>query len=145
MSDKKMIENITGRCMAVRTLSAARAITRRYDSALRPLGITITQFTLLAAVARIEPDSITELADKLWMERTSLTRGAKLLEADGLIERRVEEGVRKRGLRISDKGIKLLREAYPLWQNAQQDVEEQLGKQVSEANHFLDLLRSAPF
>lgn len=131
--------------MAVRTLSAARAITRRYDSALRPLGITITQFTLLAAVARIEPDSITELADKLWMERTSLTRGAKLLEADGLIERRVEEGVRKRGLRISDKGIKLLREAYPLWQNAQQDVEEQLGKQVSEANHFLDLLRSAPF
>ncbi len=140
-----MIENITGRCMAVRTLSAARAITRRYDSALRPLGITITQFTLLAAVARIEPDSITELADKLWMERTSLTRGAKLLEADGLIERRVEEGVRKRGLRISDKGIKLLREAYPLWQNAQQDVEEQLGKQVSEANHFLDLLRSAPF
>ncbi|WP_299976200.1 MarR family transcriptional regulator [uncultured Pseudoteredinibacter sp.] len=145
MSDKKMIENITGRCMAVRTLSAARAITRRYDSALRPLGITITQFTLLAAVARIEPDSITELADKLWMERTSLTRGAKLLEADGLIERRVEEGVRKRGLRISDKGIKLLREAYPLWQSAQQDVEEQLGKQVSEANHFLDLLRSAPF
>ncbi len=140
-----MIENITGRCMAVRTLSAARAITRRYDSALRPLGITITQFTLLAAVARIEPDSITELADKLWMERTSLTRGAKLLEADGLIERRVEEGVRKRGLRISDKGIKLLREAYPLWQSAQQDVEEQLGKQVSEANHFLDLLRSAPF
>lgn len=140
-----MIENITGRCMAVRTLSAARAITRRYDTALRPLGITVTQFTLLAAIAQVEPDSITELADRLCMERTSLTRGAKLLEAEGFIERKVELGVRKRGLRISAKGLKLLREAYPLWQNTQQDVEEQLGEQVSEANHVLDLLRNGPF
>ena len=92
MNDKLMIKSITGRCLAVRTLSAARAISRRYDTALRPVGLTITQFTLLAAIAQTRPNSISEIAERLSMERTSLTRGAKLLEASDLIERSGEAG-----------------------------------------------------
>lgn len=141
MSDKSMIKNITGRCMAVRTLSAARAIARRYDAALRPVGLTVTQFTLLAAIAQTRPNSITEIADRLSIERTSLTRGAKLLESSGLIGRHGEAAVRKRALRITDKGLKLLREAYPLWRSVQEEVEQHLGDAMSDTNHILDLLR----
>ena len=97
MNDKLMIKSITGRCLAVRTLSAARAISRRYDTALRPVGLTITQFTLLAAIAQTRPNSISEIAERLSMERTSLTRGAKLLEASDLIERSGEAGDPKAG------------------------------------------------
>lgn len=144
MNDKLMIKNITGRCLAVRTLSAARAISRRYDAALRPVGLTITQFTLLAAIAQTRPDSISEIAERLSMERTSLTRGAKLLESSGLIARSGEAGVRKRALRITEKGLKLLREAYPLWEKAQMEMETQLGDEIDETNHFLNLLRNGP-
>lgn len=142
MTDKTMIENITGRCTAVRTLSAARAIARRYDAALRPAGLTVTQFTLLAAIAQTRPDSITEIADRLSIERTSLTRGAKLLESSGLIERNGEVTARKRGLRITEKGLKQLRGAYPLWESVQKETEQQLGGAMSDTNHILDLLRN---
>lgn len=144
MNDKKMIEQITGRCLAVRTLSAARAIARRYDAALRPVGLTITQFTLLAAIAYTRPNSITEIADRLSMERTSLTRGAKLLESSGLIARHGEVSARKRALRITEKGLEVLREAYPLWQSVQTDTEQRLGEEWDDTNRFLNLLRGGP-
>ena len=144
MNDKLMIKSITGRCLAVRTLSAARAISRRYDTALRPVGLTITQFTLLAAIAQTRPNSISEIAERLSMERTSLTRGAKLLEASDLIERSGEAGTRKRALRITDKGLTLLQEAYPLWEKAQLETEALLGDEVDETNRFLNLLRNGP-
>ena len=144
MNDKLMIKSITGRCLAVRTLSAARAISRRYDTALRPVGLTINQFTLLAAIAQTRPNSISEIAERLSMERTSLTRGAKLLEASDLIERSGEAGTRKRALRITDKGLSLLREAYPLWEKAQLETEALLGDEIDETNRFLNLLRNGP-
>ena len=144
MNDKLMIKSITGRCLAVRTLSAARAISRRYDTALRPVGLTITQFTLLAAIAQTRPNSISEIAERLSMELTSLTRGAKLLEASDLIERSGEAGTRKRALRITDKGLSLLREAYPLWEKAQLETEALLGDEIDETNRFLNLLRNGP-
>ena len=144
MNDKLMIKSITGRCLAVRTLSAARAISRRYDTALRPVGLTITQFTLLAAIAQTRPNSISEIAERLSMERTSLTRGAKLLEASDLIERSGEAGTRQRALRITDKGLSLLREAYPLWEKAQLETEALLGDEIDETNRFLNLLRNGP-
>ncbi|GEM_PF-1819517 len=78
------------------------------------------------------------------MERTSLTRGAKLLEASDLIERSGEAGTRKRALRITDKGLSLLREAYPLWEKAQLETEALLGDEIDETNRFLNLLRNGP-
>lgn len=145
MNDKLLIKSISGRCLAVRTLSAARAINRRYDAALRPVGLTITQFTLLTAIAQTRPDSITEIAGRLSIERTSLTRGAKLLESSALIARNGETGTRKRALRITEKGLKLLREAYPLWEKAQLETEALVGDEIDETNRFLNLLRNGPF
>ncbi|WP_146739712.1 MarR family winged helix-turn-helix transcriptional regulator [Hyphomonas pacifica] len=68
-----------------RLLRAARRITREYDDALRPVGLTVTQFGLLNSVDRYEPDSISELADLLALDRTTLSRNLKPLEKAGLI------------------------------------------------------------
>ena len=144
MNDVTMTDDIIRRCMAVRTLSAARALARRYDAALRPAGLTGTQFTLLVSIAQSRPQSITQIAEQLFMERSSLTRSAKLLEREGLLERRDEGGARKRALRITPKGRSRLRKAYPLWKKVQEETEAYLGDALKDTKQILRLLRTVP-
>src|SRR5687767_11742713 len=70
-------------CLAARR--AARAITRVYEERLRPYGLRATQFSILAALALKGSSPVGELADLLGLERTTLTRSARLLERNGWI------------------------------------------------------------
>ena len=118
-----MIEDVARRCAAVRTLSTARAITRHYDDAVRSVGITAQQFTLLVAIGRARPTSISEIGDALSMDRSSVTRNLRLLEEAGLVTRSSEGEKRRRAVKLTRKGQAKLREAYPLWEAAQARVE----------------------
>lgn len=141
METNDLIWDITEHCLAVRTLSAARAITRSYDTALRSVDLTITQFTLLAATARMQPESISDLANRLSLERTSLSRNLKPLEAMGFIERFDEGTARRRGISITPSGRSKLEEAYPYWQQAQRDTEVGLTMEFGEIDKVLSALR----
>ena len=101
MDQTRIHEDVTQRCTAGRVLRAARRITREYDDALRPVDLTIAQFGLLNAVGRFEPDSISELADLLALERTTLSRNLKPLEKAGLIFRGEEGDGRRRRLLLT--------------------------------------------
>lgn len=114
-------------CAALRARMAARKLTRLYDRALRPAGLKITQFTLLIAVAEGKVRSLTALADMLALERSSLVRNVKLLEADGLLESAPSGEGRSLGLRLTKAGRKKLTQALPLWREAQMQVEASLG------------------
>lgn len=113
------------RCVANHTRMAARTITRAYDQALKPCGLTVTQFTILVALTRTSFASITEMADRLALERSSLSRNLTRLEKMGLLRRR-KEG-RSQTIQITEEGTAKLEEAYPLWQEAQDKVEETIG------------------
>ncbi len=141
MDTEQIIEDVGDRCLALRALSTARAITRRYDAALRPSGLTITQFTLLISIARLKPVAISALADVLSMERTSLSRNLKPLEAAGLVERMTETSGRAKPIRITDAGRKKLEEAYPMWIKAQQATEEKLTDSAQSVSDMLYTLR----
>jgi len=141
MDTEQIIEDVGDRCLALRALSTARAITRRYDAALRPSGLTITQFTLLISIARLKPVAISALADVLSMERTSLSRNLKPLEAAGLVERMTEASGRAKPIRITDAGRKKLEEAYPMWIKAQQATEEKLTGSAQSVSDALYTLR----
>ena len=141
MDTEQIIEDVGDRCLALRALSTARAITRRYDAALRPSGLTITQFTLLISIARLKPVAISALADVLSMERTSLSRNLKPLEAAGLVERMAETSGRAKPIRITDAGRKKLEEAYPMWIKAQQATEEKLTDSAQSVSDMLYTLR----
>lgn len=137
------VDDIVARCAALRTLMTARVITRHYDDSLRDVGLTITQFTLLTSIAKIEPDSISELADALYSERTSVTRNLKLLEDVGLLTRTGHTSGRKSGIRLTEAGHAKLRDAYPLWKTAQDKVEALFSEQEYEgAKEALRTLRS---
>ncbi|WP_339842304.1 MarR family winged helix-turn-helix transcriptional regulator [uncultured Halopseudomonas sp.] len=114
---------------------ADRMITRAYDEALRPCGLRITQFTLLVAIGYGAPGSISELADWLAMERTTLTRNLKLLEKEGLIETRAGAHHRSRASGLTASGKAKLDEAYPLWQEVQKKYREGLGEKQWLESH----------
>ncbi|MBU2197534.1 MAG: MarR family winged helix-turn-helix transcriptional regulator [Alphaproteobacteria bacterium] len=129
-------------CSAARLLRATRVVTRHYDDALRPVGITITQFGLLNMIKRYEPDSISDVAQMLDLDRTTLSRNLKPLENAGLVFRGNEGVSRRRRVLLTTLGVAKLKEAMPLWRNAQSRIEEVLGEaKLQDLYGALALLR----
>jgi DNA-binding MarR family transcriptional regulator len=128
MSDPAMpqrLQEVSETCLCLHTRMTARAVTRAYDKALAPLGLEATQFTLLAAIAVNPEKSITALADRLALERSSLSRNLKTLGEKGLIDG-AGQG-RSMAFRITPEGEELLARALPVWAAAQRKAESAMG------------------
>ncbi len=129
--------HIRDTCLCLATQRTARALARRFDDALRPVGLTSGQFSLLTSLNRQEPPSISSVATLLAMDRTTLTANLKPLERRGLVEIAVDPKDRRgRRLKLTPAGLELLARAVPIWRETHAAVEEPLG----EAK--LDQLRS---
>ena len=106
---------------------------RRYDEALRPVGLTNGQFSLLMSLNRPEPPSIGEVAALLAMDRTTLTANLKPLARRGLMKVTVDAGdKRSRRLALTPAGRALLVTALPLWQEAQEATERTIARSSPE-------------
>jgi DNA-binding MarR family transcriptional regulator len=113
-------------CACLHTRMAARAVSRFYDDALRPTGLKGTQFVLLAAIEVDEAGSITDLAERIDIERTTLVRNLQLLRKDGLVT--PEKGANgRRKPTLTPKGRETFEAAVPLWRVAQDEIENRLG------------------
>ena len=138
------MRDVERECAALRTRMAARKVTRAYDEALRPLGLKVTQFSLLIAIRKGAPESISQLAEILALERTTLTRNLRVLEKEGLVEIGPEGYRRARALGLTTAGEAKLKEALPLWRAAQDRFVKRIGKRRwSEAKALLDELADA--
>ena len=103
-------------CLCLHTQRAARALARRFDEVLRPFGLTNGQFSLLMALNRPEPPTVTPVARLLAMDRTTLTAALKPLERAGLIEIAPDkEDRRSRRLILTERGHAVLLQALPVW------------------------------
>jgi DNA-binding MarR family transcriptional regulator len=110
-------------CTCFNLRKAARAITQRYDEALKPSGLRATQFSILAVLARMTPAPLNRLSDALVMDRTTLTRNLRPLVAKGLIViAEDEDDRRRRSVGLTGKGEKALSKALPLWRSVQEQV-----------------------
>lgn len=126
MPSRDEILDIHTMCACSHTRMAARAVTRFYDEALRPSGLKGTQFVLLAAIEAGEAVSITNLAELIDIERTTLVRNLQLLRKDGLVA--PLKGVNgRRKPTLTEKGKTALDDALPLWRQAQDEIEGRLG------------------
>lgn len=123
---KEDLADINRVCACLHTRMTARAITRAYDEALRPSGLKITQFTLLAMIADGAPTSITDLADSMAIERTTLVRNLQLLRKEGLVTPEAGPNRRLKPL-LTEKGWAVFQEALPLWKSVQDTLEGNLG------------------
>ncbi len=103
-------------CLCLHLQRAARALARRFDDALRPLGLTNGQFSLLMSLNRPQPASIKSVAALLGMDRTTLTANLKPLERRGLVKGVVDAAdKRTRRLVLTASGRSLLASATPIW------------------------------
>ncbi len=106
-------------CACFNVRKAARAVTRLYNEILRPTGLRATQVTLLMAVASADAVTISQLAEILVMDRTTLARDLKPLQEQGLVSVLPGGDRRTRWVQLTDAGRGKLDEVIPLWQQAQ--------------------------
>lgn len=116
-------------CACFNLRKAARAITQLYDEAIRPSGLRCTQFSLLIATTRLEPVTVTHLAEIVVMDRTTLARNLRPLEKEGLIHVTPGDDLRTRIVTLTTRGKEVLSKAFPLWEKAQARVLKGLGQE----------------
>ena len=115
---------VRDRCLCLHLQRAARAIGRRFDEALRPVGLTHGQYSLLVSLNRPEPPKIGDVAYLLAMDRTTLTANLKPLERRGLltVSKDPNDG-RNRRLALTEAGRDLLVKAVPIWRDTHDEVD----------------------
>ena len=122
-------------CMCASFRRTARALTRHYDRALRPLGLRATQFTALQALARAGALSQRHLGRLLVMDSTTLTRNLGVLRRRGWVARRRGRDRREWRLSLTPAGEARLRRALPRWERVQERLRRRLGE--GRWNHLL--------
>jgi DNA-binding MarR family transcriptional regulator len=128
-------------CLCLRAQRAARSLGRRFDKALKPLGLTSGQFSLLNAVNRETAASMSEVATLLGADRTTLTAALKPLARRGLVDTRIDASDRRgRRLVLTAEGQALLDKAIPLWRQCHGDLESALGETAARLRADLDAL-----
>jgi DNA-binding MarR family transcriptional regulator len=110
-------------CVSNNLQKTARAISRLYAEEMRPSGLTRAQFPMLGYLESSGPLPMSDLAARLYMDRTTLTRNLKPLEDARLVERPASEGdARVRLVAITPLGRRKLKEARRYWRRAQAKV-----------------------
>ena len=133
-------------CICLNARRATRRLSQIYDDALKPVGLTINQFGLLAYLygAKLggrDRLSVGALADFTGIHPRAVTRHLGTLKARGWVADAVEPADRRvRAVCITGKGGAQLRRAVSFWRLAQARVREMLGVDTTVAlNGILDL------
>jgi len=121
------------RCTCFLLRRAARRTSQFYDRALAPLGLSLNEYSILRRAH--EPTALGELAERVGMDRSTLSRNLRPMLAAGWIEQRRGDDARRRVIAASAAGRQLLRRAEPLWQRAQTQLEDWAGADAVAALH----------
>jgi DNA-binding MarR family transcriptional regulator len=98
---------------------ASRVLTQHYDTALRPLGLRATQFTLVQALSLAGEGSQRTLGEILAIDSTTLTRTLAIMGRRGWIASRSGKDRRERWLSLSEIGSAEFKRARPHWEKVQ--------------------------
>jgi DNA-binding MarR family transcriptional regulator len=120
-------------CACANLRSATRLVTQFYDSYLQPSGLQTSQYSLLVRLARAGAISVTQFAQNLSMDRTTLTRNLEPLIRQGLVARASGQDQRVRMIEITPRGCELVAIARPLWAQAQERMIAGLGAERLQA------------
>ena len=115
-------------CACTRMRTAARLMTRAYDEALRPAGLSAAQLAILAVVDVGGARSIAELSERVAMDRTTLSRNLKPLERVRWIRLGAEGWRRSKTVHVTAAGRQRLSRAASLWATAQARFLGRFGK-----------------
>lgn len=121
-------------CLCLAAQRAARRLARRFDTALRPFGLTNGQFSLMMALNQPEPPAIGRLAPFLAMDPSTLTAAVKPLARRGLLVVEPDPADRRsRRLRITPEGVAVMREAVTIWRETHAELDDALPDGAADA------------
>lgn len=116
-----------GNCISYRLRRVARMTARKFDDAMRPLGIRNTQFTLLAALQTLGPISIGALSEELATDATTLNRNLEILARRGYVQDKPVEDGRVRAVSLTAEGRAIYKKVLPVWRDTQTELLDVLG------------------
>lgn len=128
-------------CYCINLRRAASRLTERYDRALAPLGISVSQYSVLASLKGRDGCGTGELARALHLEKSTLVRTLQPLFKAGLVEDRSAQGSRARKLHLTIMGEEVLAKAITAWKETQSAIKATLGPEnmrtlMSLLNHL---------
>lgn len=122
------MKSATEQCAAGTLRRAARSIARVYDRRLAPAGLTTTQFSILRALQRhVAPVPLSDLAEELVFERTSLYRALEPMCREELVALSPGTGRAKQAA-LTPAGMRRIAEATPHWNKAQEAFVADFGR-----------------
>lgn len=122
-----LTHQVRDNCLCLHVQRAARALARRFDDALRPVGLTQGQFSLLMSLNRPMPPTIGDVSTLLALDRTTLTANLKPLARRGFVKVKVDaDDRRSRRLILTAAGRAALVAAAPIWKRAHAQTERLL-------------------
>ncbi|HEY9679403.1 MAG TPA: MarR family winged helix-turn-helix transcriptional regulator [Drouetiella sp.] len=123
------LSEIGRNCFCLQSRMTARVLTRQYNAALAPHDLEITEFSLLVAIKQGVDSSMTELAERMAFERSTLVRSLKRITERGLVENSSTKGRAVKYV-LTKKGDEVLNEAMPSWLAVQASVRENLSEEI---------------
>lgn len=120
-------------CLCTKLRRAARSVSRFYDEALADTGLKVAQFSLLRHLRRLDRPSISELAEAMGLDRSTLGRNLRVLEGDGLLRLTGGEDQRNRLVELTPAGLDAVERGTPAWEDAQRRLAGRLGEERSGA------------
>jgi DNA-binding MarR family transcriptional regulator len=116
-------------CACTTIRKASRALSRIYDEALAPAGLTVAQLGILRAINRGAKDGepLSRLAETLVMDRTSLYRALSPMARFGWLHIKDAPKGHAKVVRLSKAGIRATGEAAEYWERVQSQVIGEFG------------------
>ena len=117
-------------CYCTNARRSANALTEYYDNMFKNVGLTVAQYYLLINLKRLEKANITQWAEYVGLERSTMVRNVSTLEKHGLIH--VVKGKGK-VFELTEFGRDTIEKAIPIWEKAQNEIKEYIGEEDAEA------------
>ena len=128
------VDQIAEECIAVRLRKLNRIVTNIYDDAFRPLNLKVSQMNILVATAKMGTARPADVCELLNLDVSTLSRNVERMKQRGWLQVVPELDGRSQPFQLTAQGYKLLEDAIPAWNNAQEQVKQLLGP--DSVTHF---------
>jgi DNA-binding MarR family transcriptional regulator len=132
------------KCLAYASRRSSRAVSNFFNAQMKPLDLNVSQFGLLAAVAKLPGRSLSAIGESMLLDESTLARNLTVLERRGLV---ASEGGRGRGgkqVSLTPEGQRLHAEAVNIWRRTNARLAAEMSpEQVDAGRAFLKGLSEA--
>lgn len=131
------------RCYCINFRRAANTLTKYYDHAFTPIGLTTNQFSLLVSIDSLEACNKSKLAQYARLDRTTIIRSLHLLQEKHLIEEVAGKNKRNNIVQLTTAGEAAIKKGWGIWEQVQNKVVGAIGEEnLPMLKQLLDKIES---